>query len=193
MPVDSASFVFIISLAAVVNGLGIVRWLSGFAEYVRRRSALNVTHYWVFSLFASFQFILHVLFWWSLWSIRGSATIDFLSYLYLLSGPVLLFLGTAILSPPVDVDDLNLRTHYYDARSDYSTILSLAWLWAIFLSPVVRGTFVPTAVFFALFMLAALVARLTEKPAVNAVVAIFNWMLLVVFIAQHQIQLGGTP
>jgi len=134
MQVDSASFVFIISLAAVVNGLGIVRWLTGFSEFVRRRPALQITHYWVFSLAAVFQFLLHVLFWWSLWSIRGSASINFLSYLYLLSGPILLFVGTAVLAPGPDGDNIDLRKHYFQVRTIYSTVLILAWLWAVFLA-----------------------------------------------------------
>ena len=112
MPVDSASFVFIIALAGVVNGLGIVRWLTGFTEFLKSRNSNQVPLYWVFVLAACFQFLLHILFWWSLWSMRGSATISFLSYLYLLSGPVLLFVGTALLMPNVETDEIDLKTHY---------------------------------------------------------------------------------
>lgn len=119
MPVDSDSFVFIISLAAVINGLGIVRWLSGFTEYLRRMPSLRITHYWVFTLSACFQFLLHVLFWWSLWGIRGTATINFLSYLYLLTGPALLFVGSAMLAPDLADDEIDLRDHYF--RRDLST------------------------------------------------------------------------
>jgi hypothetical protein len=190
VPVDSSTFVFVISLAAVVNGLGIVRWLTGFTEYIRRRSALQITHYWVFSLVALFQFLLHVLFWWSLWNIRGSTTINFLSYLYLLCGPVLLFVGTAILSPELDEAKIDLRKHYFQARTIYSTVLVLAWLWAIFLSPILRGVFAPNAVFFALFMIVPVVQRLTASPAVHGVAAVFNWLVLAAFIGVSQLRLG---
>lgn len=191
MQIDSASFVFIISLAAVVNGLGIVRWLTGFSEFVRHRSKLQITHYWVFSLAAVFQFLLHVLFWWSLWNIRGSATINFLSYLYLLSGPVLLFVGTAVLSPDVDSDNLDLRKHYFEARTIYSTVIILAWLWAIFLSPILRGTFAPTAAFYSAFMIVAVIQRLTANQTVHGVAAVLNWLLLGAFVGLYQSQLGA--
>ena len=192
MPVDSASFVFIISLAAVVNGLGIVRWLTGFTEYIKRRMTLKVHHYWVYSLTAAFQFLLHVLFWWSLWSIRGTSTINFLSYLYLLTGPVLLFIGTAVLHPEFDDDNVDLRRHYFAVRSAYATVLALAWVWAVFLSPVLRGSFAANATLFSAFLVGAVVQRLSSDPAVNGVLAVANWLLLCAFIALYQLQLGGN-
>jgi hypothetical protein len=61
MELNYPAFAFIISLAAVVNGLGIVRWIAGFAEYLRQRNSLQVKHYWVFNLWAAAQFLLHIL------------------------------------------------------------------------------------------------------------------------------------
>jgi hypothetical protein len=48
-------------LAAVVNGLGIVRYLTDLSEYLRRRQALDFKPYWVFILIAGFQFMLRIL------------------------------------------------------------------------------------------------------------------------------------
>ena len=192
MPVDSDSFVFVISLAAVVNGLGIVRWLTGFTEYLRRRPSLRLTHYWVYTLAAGFQFMLHVLFWWSLWSIRGTATINFLSYLFLLSGPILLFVGSAMLAPDLSEDDIDLRDHYLQTRPVYASVLIMAWLWAILLSPVLRGSVAPTLPYFALFLTVAIGQRLTGNLAIQGVLAVANWLLFIAFIASYAMQLGGT-
>lgn len=192
MPVDSDSFVFVISLAAVVNGLGIVRWLTGFTEYLRRGPSLRLTHYWVFTLAASFQFMLHVLFWWSLWSIRGTATINFLSYLFLLSGPILLFVGSAMLAPDLTEDEVDLRAHYFTARPVYASVLALAWLWAILLSPVLRGTFAPTLPLLLFFLATALAQRLFDNPKAQGTLALINWLLLLLFIAIYAMKLGGT-
>lgn len=57
MELDFRAFAFIITLAAVVNGLGIVRWLTGLAKYLRRKDELRVQHYRVYSLSAGFQFL----------------------------------------------------------------------------------------------------------------------------------------
>jgi len=191
MPVDASSFVFIIALAGIVNGLGIVRWLTVFAEYLRLRSTVRVVHYWVFTLSAGLQFLLHILFWWSLWTLRGDATINFLSYLYVLSGPILLYLGTALLTPNVDGDKLDLRQHYFAARSVFSNVLFLLWLWALFVSPMLRGSFAPTAPVFIVFLANALVMRATTNATIQGISAIVNWVLFVALIAHYFLQLGG--
>ena len=62
MELDIQAFVLIISVAAVINGLGIVRLLGSFAEYLRHKDSLQVQqHYWVYNLLAVFQFLAHVL------------------------------------------------------------------------------------------------------------------------------------
>jgi hypothetical protein len=191
MPTDYQSFAFVITLAAVVNGLGIVRWLSGFAEYLRRRQSVQVTHCWVFTLSAGYQFLLHILFWWTLYSLRGAATINFLSFLYLLTGPILLFIGTAILLPDFDDESSDLRKHFLSSRTTYSTVLVLLWLWAIFSSPILRGFFSPTLPLLTAFLASALVLRISANPRIHSVVAVVNLVLLVSFIALYFMQLGG--
>jgi hypothetical protein len=191
MPAAYQSFAFVITLAAVVNGLGIVRWLSGFAEYLRRRQSVQVTHYWVFTLSAGYQFLLHILFWWTLYGLRGAATINFLTFLYLLTGPILLFVGTAILIPDFDDESRDLRKHFLSSRATYSTVLVLLWLWAIFSSPIMRGFFAPTLPLLTAFLASALVLRISANPKIHSVVAVVNLLLLVSFIALYFMQLGG--
>lgn len=191
MPIEFASFAFIITLAAVVNGLGIVRWLSGLAEYLRRKDALHLRHYWVLTLFAGFQFLMHILLWWSLWAVRGAAEINFLMYVYLLAGPVLLFLGTSVLSPDIAAES-DMRNHYFSVRVTYSSVLALLWLWAIFLGLVLRGEFAPTLPILSLFLIVAITQRQIAHPTIQGVLAAANWLLLVIFIASYAMQLGGT-
>ncbi len=192
MELDFRAFAFIITLAAVVNGLGIVRWLTALAEYLRRKQDIGVDHYWVFNLAAAFQLLLHVLLWWSLWGIRTTASINFLTYLYLLTGPVLLYLGTSLLVPDTDGDSVDLRRHYFRVRRAYSTVLILLWLWTVLASPVLRGFFAPTAPFFTLFLLLAIAQRITAKPTAHGVSVVLNWALMLVFIGLYAMQLGGA-
>jgi len=191
MLADYQSFAFVITLAAVVNGLGIVRWLTGFTEYLRRRQSLQLSHYWVFTLSAGFQFLLHIVFWWTLYGLRGGATFNFLTFLYLLTGPILLFVGTAILLPDIDDRDTDLRSHYFSSRPTYSTVLVLLWLWAIFSSPILRGFFAPTLPVLLAFLAVALVMRVSANPRINGVSAIVNWLLLIAFVVLYFMQLGG--
>ena len=189
---DFRAFAFIITLAAVVNGLGIVRWLTGFAEYLRQKESLDVKFYWVYIFAAGFQFLLHILLWWTLWGIRDSSSINFLTYLYLLAGPVLLYLGSTLLSPSFDGNSVDLRAHLLSVRRPYSTILSLLWVWAIFSSPIFRGFFAPTLPLLLLFLVAALALRVSAKPGVLITATVVNWAVFIAFVALYAINLGAV-
>ena len=188
---ELASFAFIITLAAVINGLGIVRWVTSLAEYLRRRESMQVEHDWVFTLFAAFQFMLHILMWWSLWSVRGAGEINFLKYVYLLVGPVLLYLGTSVLVPDIEDSKVATKAHYARVRPTYATVLALLWVWSIFMSPVNRDTFAPTAPAFALFLIIALVQRFAASEKLQPILALANWLLFAGFVGIYAMELGG--
>jgi hypothetical protein len=190
MPTEFAAFAFIITLAAVVNGLGIVRWLTGLSEYLRRRQVLDIKAYWVF--IAGFQFMLHILMWWSLWGVRGAGEINFLIYVYLLAGPILLYLGTSVLAPDIVEGSVDMKAHYFAARTTYSTVLALLWIWAICLSLVLWGALPKTLPVYSGFLAAALLQRFTVGERIHAVVAVANWLLLVSFIGLYAMNLGTT-
>ena len=185
------AFAFIITLAAVINGLGIVRWLTAFSEYLRRRRSLDIQHYWVFSLLAAYQFLLHILMWWTLWDVHDAMNFNFLTYLYLLTGPVLLFLGTSMLTLSIETDGVDVRSHFSEVRPTYSTVLVLLWLWAIFAGPVLRGFLDPFVPLLALFLITAVALRATANPKVHSIVVVLNWLLVLAFVALYAMQLGG--
>jgi len=189
---DIRAFAFIITLAAVINGLGIVRWLTAFSEYLLQRRHLDIQHYWVFSLLAGFQFLLHILMWWTMWSFRDAANFNFLTYLYLLAGPVILFLGTSSLIPSFESENADVRSHFSDVRPIYSAVLVLLWIWAIFAGPALRGAVAPTAPLLALFLVAAVFLRATANSKIHGIAAVFSWLVVVAYIAMYAMQLGGN-
>ena len=63
---------------------------------------------------------MHPVMWWSLWGVRGLGDINFLIYVYLLAGPILLYLGTSVLMPEIVDDSVDMREHYFGARTTYS-------------------------------------------------------------------------
>ena len=188
---EFASFAFISTLAAVINGLGIVRWLNALVDYLSKRDSMTIQHYWVFALAAAFQFLLHVLMWWSLWSIRGNTTINFFTYIYILTGPILMFVGSAFLAPSFDGDRLNLRQHYYSARAIYSSVLILIWTWTFFLALVIRGYFVEHSPVFAMFLILAIAQRVTDSDNVHRLIVVLNWLVLFTFVSFYALELGG--
>ena len=116
METSNSLWPLVIALAAVVNGLGIVRLIAGLGEYLKKQSTLNVQHYWVYTLLAFFQLLGHLLLWWSILGLREIDNINFLNYLYLLIGPTLLFLATSLLIPDIKEKSVDLRAEYYNIR-----------------------------------------------------------------------------
>ncbi len=181
---------FVIALAAVVNGLGIVRLLGGLSDYLRNYATLSVRHYWVYTLLVVFQLLAHMLLWWSILGLRMAGHINFLSYLYLLVGPTLLYLCTSILVPDIEQNTIDLRTRYFGFRKIFFSILSAFWLWAIFVWPVFGHAFAPTVPLITIWLVISLTLLITDKPKVHAALMVANCSIYVVFIAIYAMQLG---
>lgn len=181
---------FIIALIAVLNGLGIVRLIGGVGEYLKNHSTLNVQHYRVYTLLAIFQLLSHLLLWWSILSIPVDANINFLSYLYLLIGPTLLYLSTILLIPNIKDKSIDLRTEYYNFRKTFFSILAGFWLWAIFVWPAFGYPFAPTVPLIIVWLLTSLILRLTDNPKVHATLVTTNCVVYVIFIAIFAMQQG---
>lgn len=192
MQLEYAAFAFIFTLAAVINGLGIVRWLTALAEYVRARNVLDIVNYRVYVLFSTFQLLLHVLLWWSMWSIRSVETFNFLDYLYLLAGPVFLFLSTSLLVPDADAKQIDLEEHFGNVRQPYATALAITWLWTLLLWPVFKEVVPPSMPVHATFLLLAIALRFTADRKGQTVIGLANWSVLVFYIWRFAMELGGV-
>ena len=192
MEIDYRAFIFIITLAAVINALGIVRLLGAFAEYLRNQQRIEVNKYWVFELWMLFQFLMHIVLWWSLWNMRDVETFNFVKYLYLLAGPVILYLGTSLLVPDQIEKRVDLRAHYFSVRAAFFTTMSLFWLWGLFSWPVMKGMIAPTAPILAANLCIAVTLRFTDNAKVHAALVIAVWAILIVFITVFGMRLGGV-
>ncbi len=181
---------FVIALAAVVNGLGIVRLIGGLGEYLRNYSTLNIKHYWVYTLLVVFQLLAHMLLWWSILGLRSAGNINFLSYLYLLIGPTLLYLGTSLLIPDIKDESIDLRAEYYKFRKAFFSILILFWLWGIFVWPVFGHSFAPTVPLIIVWLLISVILRITDNPKIHATLVTANCVIYAAFIVFFAMKLG---
>ena len=181
---------FVIALAAVVNGLGIVRLIGGLGEYLKNYSTLNIQHYWVYTLLTVFQLLAHLLLWWSILGLRAAGNINFLSYLYLLIGPTLLYLGTSLLIPDIKEKSIDLRAEYYKFRKAFFSIYIAFWLWGIFVWPVFGHSFAPTVPLIAVWLIISVILRITDNPKIHATLVTANCIVYVAFIVIYAMQLG---
>ena len=188
-------WIFVLSMVAVINGLGVVRLLTALSDCLRARGELSIQYYWVHTLYLIFQLLMHLLIWWSIIGLHQIGTLHFLSYLYILIGPTLLFLGTTLLIPNAKADSLDLRDEYYGVRKIYFSLLAAFYLWAIFVWPVFGHDFSPTVPLITAFLLIALIAIVSDKPKLHAALIVANLVVYTAFIilyATHLRELGHS-
>jgi hypothetical protein len=188
-------WIFVLSLVAVINGLGIVRLLTVLSDSLKRRAELNVQYYWVHTLYLIFQLLMHLLIWWSIVGLHKIGDLNFLSYLYVLVGPTFLFLATTLLIPDAKTEAVDLRAEYYGVRKAYFSLMSGFYLWAIFVWPVFGHDFAPTVPLIIAFLMIALVSIVTDKPRLHAAMIIANltvYMVFIILYATHLSELGHS-
>lgn len=194
MEIEEQSYwIYIISLVAVINGLGIVRLLTALSEYIKKRANLNIQYYWVYTLSIVFQLLVHLLIWWLFVGLHKFGNLNFLSYLYMLIGPALLFLSTTLMIPDIKDESINLRSEYYSIRKVFFSLLAAFYLWAIFIWPVLGHSFAPTVPLLIVFFLIALTLSITDRPKIHAKLIIANYVVYIAFIvlfATHLSELG---
>ena len=191
MDMTPSIFMFIVALAAVINGLGIVRIVGGLGELIRRRESLNISFHWVHSLLVLFQLLVHVLLWWSFIGLRDVNSINFLQFVYLLIGPIILYLATSLLVPDFTDTTMDLRAEYWRSCNSYYTILTVFWPWTMFIWPVFGYPLAPTWKFAACWMTIMIILRFTKNERVHVLLVSAIWLLLILFIATYAMQLGG--
>jgi hypothetical protein len=192
MEIDQGLFTFIVALAAVINGLGVVRIVSSLADYIRQRESLSVSVYWVYLMLVLFQLLAHILLWWALVGLREIGTINFLQYLHLLLGPTLLFLATSLLIPKISDNSVDLRIEYERVRKPYYSISAFFQAWTITVWPVFGYPIAPTWIFPACWIVIMTILRLSKNATVHSVLVSAIWMLLIAYIGIYAMQLGGV-
>ena len=188
---NNLAFNYVATLASVVNALGIVRMLIRLSEYVQRGKSLDIRYDWTYTLLTVHQFLLHVLLWWLLWGIRETTNFYYLTYLYMLMGPVLLFLGTSLLTPEITDNRVNFPEVYDRIRPTYSVTLILVWVWALFTRPIFHGEMAPAASIFLLYLLGAILLRITSNRTANLLIAVGHWILFAVYLGMFGGNFGG--
>jgi len=134
--------------------------------------------------------LMHLLIWWSIVGLHKIGDLNFLSYLYILVGPTLLFLGTTLLIPDAKTDSVDLRAEYYGVRKAYFSLMAGFYLWAIFVWPVFGHGFAPTVPLITVFLLIALIAIITDKHKLHAALIVANLVVYLAFIILYATHLG---
>lgn len=181
----------IVALAAVINGMGLVRIIGGLGEFVKTRKTVQVETFWPFSLLVACQLMAHLLLWWKILGMRAIAEMNFLIYLYLLVGPTLLYLCTSLMVPDMGGTKINLKASFLEFRSIFFGITTVFWGWVLSFMPLFIGKIAPAAPIFACFIVCSLTLWRSDNPIVIKLAIVGYAVLYIIFIALFSIEFGG--
>ena len=119
-------FEYAMVLVSIVIALGVAQLLSGASEFVRSSRVYLGHSFWVLALF-----LVHVQLWWAMWDLHDRASWTFLTFLYLLLGPTLLFFATNLLLPRTATESMDWESHFFAVRRWFFASMGVIVLWGI--------------------------------------------------------------
>ncbi len=186
-------FEYVSVMMSVVLALVVARILSflGVAASGRSRFDLSWLHFaWVFLVFATL-----VLAWRTIWTMRDQAAFSIGQVVMMLIATSLIFIAARILIPDEpNAERLDLRTHYFDVRVPFFTVMTVVWVFPLAGMAIFRSfSFSSPDVFCRLAWLAlAAIGLLVRRPVVHWILA-FSWFaVLVVYFALVGAEFAGS-
>ena len=188
----SMEFPFISVMFAVIMGMGVVYILMAVASIVRGFHG-TITPYWLHIAWIIFLLLLHFHVWWGLWDFQQVKSWNYLTYLLLLAGPVLLFVAAAIIIPEDRPSgNVDLQEYYYANSSKFFLTLSLAVIWGLSLYPVFFGMLDPVFEWLILFLVILTVLSFTKKPLTHVTLSFAAWGLFIIWILSYGLTLSNN-
>lgn len=122
-------FEYAMVLVSIVLALGVTQLLQGASEFVRSSRVYFGHAFWVLALL-----LIHVQLWWAMWDLHERASWTFLTFLYLLLGPVLLFFATNLLLPRTATESMDWASHFFAVRRWFFVSMAGIVVWGIFVT-----------------------------------------------------------
>ncbi len=186
---EYSAFAFLAVLVAVVNGLAIVHILNVIVYAMRQENLKSL--YWVHGLWIAFQLLNHITLWWAIWSLQNTTQMDFFKYLYLLCGPLILFLATnSLIATASDGQPFDTRKIYNDNRKLFFTLWMAYLVWSIFTDRLFLGEFHESVWVQGILFTFMLVGRMSNNARVQGAVAVSAMLILLVLIGSFALELG---
>ncbi len=180
----TTAFPFLAVMFAVLMGMGVVRLITAFGEMIKRRK--QVRPYWLHAAWLALLLLIYFHVWWSMWEFRQATNWNYLTYLFLLTGPVALFTASNLLIPDLsESSEIDSRKYYYDNHRSFFAAMSVAVLWGISIYPVMFGQLDPIFEWLLLFLAVMVTLTFTKNEIVHNLLTIVAWLLFATFVAAY--------
>jgi hypothetical protein len=128
--VDLNNSMLVAMMFVMVLSIGIGNILMSLSSLVDRRTRAAV--HWIPTTWLVLLLLQHFGMFWNTLAILEAKEWDFAGFLYIVSGPMILFLATAVMLPgPPDAESENPNAHYLGVARQFYSLLALLMLWTI--------------------------------------------------------------
>lgn len=140
------AFNYLTVVTSIILGLGLTQLLSGYARLIQLDRLHSFDH-WLYFGWSALLLPVYLMYWWVFWDYRKQLHWTFWSFFFLLSGPIGLYVLTALLLPDFGskLETFDPTAHYLGIRNGFFGILTLLQLWGILLTPWLRDGFTRNA------------------------------------------------
>ena len=121
-------FEYFSAMIAVILALGVTHILR-YVSHVALNPGL-VIRYWVHSAWVLLVLLAHFAAWWNIWELGDDLRFSLYVFLYMLIGPIALFLAARLIVPPLHGPaQLDTETHYYSVHRLFFALLGAFIIW----------------------------------------------------------------
>ena len=181
-------FPFLAVMFAVLMGMGVVRLIMASAVLVRGDE--KIKPYWLHGAWLFFMLLIYLHVWWSMWDFRQVESWNYFSYIFLLSGPVILFLATNILLPELQSgNDFNFKDFYFRINRKYFLTMTFAVIWGMLLFPVFLGKPDPILPYLLIFAGIMVILALFKNPRLHYILSIIAWILFLSWVISYGVSM----
>jgi hypothetical protein len=109
--------------------------------------------------------------------------LEFGGFLYIITGPILIFFATSVILPGAWLADSNgMRKHYFKVSRRFFVILALLQLWDIGLETMLGKGFTGEAILSVATLALALAMMSSQRATLHVLGTIIAWLLFLTFL-----------
>ena len=168
-------FEYLMVMVSMVLALALAQLLRGATEIFT-----NPNRYWVHSTWVLVLIFLVIQTWWAFWDWNSLANWDLLSFLFLLSFPIGVFIASYLLIPAYRSAEMDWKAHFYAVKWWLFVTIACVEVIGIGLSWILLGTSLlhPYRIFQSALVITTITAAIASSHTVQAPLVIIYFILL---------------
>jgi hypothetical protein len=186
---ESQSFNHIAVLVVVLNAIGLGTLMIGIAGFLRQSPKQTLKPSGVLIAWFVLHVYLHVMLWWRFYGLDLVASFNFFDYLFMLSGPMCLLFGSALLLPDEEDGTIDMPAYLDRIYGRLFSIEAIFWVWALLFGPLLTGKWESVWYLWAIMVAISLLLALTRARSLRIALTGAAWLVQLVFIANAALML----